>query len=341
MKGIIVTIIFILVINLNSLSQLKSNYASGFEVGFKEGYCYNNKNVDCFYPLTPEAPLPRINENKDNYTQGYNRGFQFGLDLRRSNDGLNSSNTNLNSQLIQYRDYISQQPAIDAMVAVGMMKQRKYDLRKGWIQDRINNLSEILIVLFNKETLPSGADVNKIKSAYWQTTTDYVNKLSAVDFADDYQFNSIQSNFNKIEKYYYESYSYLIQNSNKTKVQETNSTQISIETIKSIFGDWASTKPIKLGEITLMGFSIPRPENEFKFNTWYNEGLMYDHKQDGAMVYPSSYAYLITNEAFKFEINFSAAGLDEGQIFEFKFKIINENYLELEYGNQKTIYSRE
>lgn len=330
-----------LLLNFIALSQLKSNYSRGFEVGFKEGYCYNNQKVDCFYPLTPEAPLPRINENKEDYTQGYNRGFQFGLDLRRSNDAVNNSNTNLNSQLIQYRDYISQQPLIDAMAAVGMMKQRKYDLRKGWVQDRINNLAELLKVLFNKESLPSNADIDKIKTTYWQTTVDYVDKLSAVDFADDYQFNSIQTNFNKIEKYYYDGYNYLIENSNKTKLAETNSNQVSIETIKSLFGDWVSTKPIKLGEITLMGFSIPKPESKFEFNVWYNEGLMYDHIEDGAIVYPSSYAYLIMNEVLKFKINFSAAGLEEEQILQFKFRIINENYLELEYENQKTIYSRE
>ncbi|MBN8653431.1 MAG: hypothetical protein J0L67_18530 [Cytophagales bacterium] len=231
MKWFLVTIP-VLLINFSALSQLKSNYASGFEVGFKEGYCYNNKAVDCFYPMTPEAPLPRINEDKDNYTQGYNRGFQFGLDLKRSNDALSNSDANLNYQLTKFNDYIQQNP-IDAMAAVGMMMQKKYDTRKEWIQERINQLAELSQTLFNKETLPSNSDVNSIRNKFWKVTVDYVNGIRAIDYANDYQFGSIQSNLKKIESYYYKSYnenisrsrSYAISTEKKT-TEQTSSVEL-------------------------------------------------------------------------------------------------------------------
>lgn len=206
------TFLFLSLISIVGFAQLKSNYAKGFEVGFKEGYCYNSKTVDCFYPMTPEAPLPRLNEDRENYTQGYNRGFQFGLDLKRSNDALNNSDANMNYQITKFNDYIQQNP-IDVMVAVGMMKQKKYDTRKDWIQERINQLGELAKTLFSKEALPSNYDANSIRSKYWKTTVDYVNGIRAIDYADDYQFNSIRSNFSKIESYYYRSYNEIIKQS--------------------------------------------------------------------------------------------------------------------------------
>lgn len=213
----------ILILSTSVMSQIKSNYSKGFEVGFKEGYCYNNKNVDCFYPLTPLSPLPRINENADNYTQGYNRGFQFGLDLRRSHDALNDANYNLNNQLIRYNDYIQQNP-IDAMAAVGMILQKKYDLRKDWIQERINQLVDVKNTLFSSSTLPNGYDPTSTRERYWTTVVDYVNSIRAVDFADDYQFRLIQSKFEKLEKYLYDSYNELMSlNSEKLALNTSNS----------------------------------------------------------------------------------------------------------------------
>lgn len=202
----------LLIIQLSAFAQLKSNYSKGFEAGFKEGYCYNSKTVDCFYPITPEAPLPRLNEDRENYTQGYNRGFQFALDLKRSNDALKSLDANMNYQITKFNDYIQQNP-IDVMIAVGMMMQKKFDTRKDWIQERINQLGELAKTLFSKEVLPSNYDVNSTRNKYWKTTVDYVNGIRAIDYADDYQFNSIRSNFSKIESYYYRSYNEIIEQS--------------------------------------------------------------------------------------------------------------------------------
>lgn len=213
---------FILIFNINAMSQIKSNYERGFEVGFKEGYCYNNETIDCFYPITPLAPLPRINESKDNYTQGYNRGFQFGLDLKRSNDALGNANSNLNMRVIKFNEYISQNP-VNAMVAVGMIKQAKYDARKDWIQNRIDILVELKNNLFNEQTLPSNVNASSTKEAIWKKAVNYVNSISSYDFADDYQFNSIQTNFNKIERSFYESYNEIVsRNSERETLKSSN-----------------------------------------------------------------------------------------------------------------------
>lgn len=204
-------IIAFLIISFNTISQSKSNFAKGFEEGFKEGYCYNRPpGTICSYPIIIYPPIPRLNENNDNYTQGYNRGFQYGLDLKRSNDALKDADMNLNQRIVKFNEYISQRPVIDAMTRVGMFKQKMYDLRKEWIQERIDGLAELKNSLYNEQTLPSSINAKATNEAYWQKVKNYVNSIRGYDFADDYQFNSIQNNFNSLEKYLYDSYNQII-----------------------------------------------------------------------------------------------------------------------------------
>lgn len=205
MKNIFLTI-SILLISICAVSQIKSNYAKGFEVGFKEGYCYNNKNVSCFYPLTPIAPLPRINENKDNYTDGYNRGFQFGLDLKRANQAVENTDIELENERIRFNDYISQAPLIQARTRVGMYKQKMYDTRKDWIQQKIYKLIDLINVIYSEQNMPPGVNVSISQNNYRNVITKYVNSIAAVDFADDYQFGIIQNKFSEIENSFYSQY---------------------------------------------------------------------------------------------------------------------------------------
>ncbi len=117
-----------------------------------------------------------------------------------------------------FNKYVPQNP-VDAMGEVGMTLQKKYDLRKDWIQRRIDELSDLLNTLYNDKSLPSFYDAKVIREKLWKNVRDYVNKISSYDFADDYYFNSIQSNFNKIEDHFYDyfdslisSYNYKVQN---------------------------------------------------------------------------------------------------------------------------------
>lgn len=220
MKNIILTT-SILLFSICAMSQIKSNYAKGFEVGFKEGYCYNNgSSYDCWAPITPLAPLPRINERQDSYTDGYNRGFQHGLDLKRSNAALKDADMNLNQHIVKFNEYISQSPVIDAMTRVGMYKQKMYDLRKDWIQERIDGLAGLKNSLFNEQMLPRSINATATNESSWQKVKNYVNSIRGYDFADDYQFNSIKNNFNILEKYLYDSYNEIIRKYQPVKVAQ-------------------------------------------------------------------------------------------------------------------------
>ncbi len=174
MKNLLL-LIFILIFNIGAMSQLKSNYVKGFEVGFEEGYCYNRPvGSICSYPIIIYPPIPKLNESSDNYTQGYNRGFQYGLDLKRSKDAINEADMNLKRQEVKFNGYVSQNP-VNAMAAVGMRMQAKYDARKDWIQQRIDGLAELKNSLYNEQTLPSSINARTTNEAHWQKVKDYVN----------------------------------------------------------------------------------------------------------------------------------------------------------------------
>lgn len=219
-------IIAFLIISFNAISQSKSNFVKGFEEGFKEGYCYNRPpGTICSYPIILYPPIPRLNESSDNYTQGYNRGFQYGLDLKRSKDALNEADMNLKRQEVKFNGYVSQNP-VNAMAAVGMRLQAKYDARKDWIQQRIDGLAELKNSLYNEQTLPSSINAKATNEAYWQKVKDYINSIRGYDFADDYQFNSIQSNFNRIEKYLYDSYNEIIRKYQPVEVAQESKSEV-------------------------------------------------------------------------------------------------------------------
>ena len=206
------TIILFLLLGYSSIAQLETNYDRGFKIGFKEGYCYNSKSVSCFTPLTPLVPLPRINENKENYTDGYNRGFQFGLDLKRSKVAMEISDNSLNVSP-KFNNYVSQNP-VEAMRMVGMYKQQKFDARTNWTQERIYQLTDLIKNLFNSKNLPS-YDIEETRNIYLVKLRNYANSLSAVDFGDDYQFRNVVNGFNSLENNFYVSYNSCVKSENK------------------------------------------------------------------------------------------------------------------------------
>lgn len=216
MKSFYSTLIFLL-LNFTGNAQIKSNYERGFEIGFKEGYCYNRTTYDCFTPMTPLAPMPRINENKDNYTQGYNRGFQFGLDLKRKKLAMENSDKNLNN-IPKFNNYVSQNP-VEAMRIVGMYKQQKYDIRTQWTQERVNQLSDLIVNLFNDQIVINFS-INDLRKNEYDKIQKFINSISGIDYADDYQFNNVKIGFDKIENGIYHNYNMVIKFENEIKAKE-------------------------------------------------------------------------------------------------------------------------
>lgn len=105
----------------------------------------------------------------------------------------------------QFNSYVPQIP-VRAMRDVGMYKQRLYDERSKWIQQEIYRLNDLNNSLFDEDKLPADFGTLKHKTKLNKMMAEYVDGIKAYDFADDYYFNSVQNNFKKIEKYYYDYY---------------------------------------------------------------------------------------------------------------------------------------
>jgi C-terminal processing protease CtpA/Prc len=108
----------------------------------------------------------------------------------------------------QYNKYVPQNP-INSMRNVGIDKQKKYDVRKDWIQKRVNNLVGIIDNLITMESFPN-ENISHHRNFLVEKITEYNTSIGYADFADDYQFSLIQKNYNNLEDYYYKYFNYLI-----------------------------------------------------------------------------------------------------------------------------------
>ena len=65
----------------------QSAFSTGYEKGYKEGYCY--EDFGCIAPNAPIAPNPKI--GYDSYQDGYNKGFIDGKSAKSGNSPSESS----------------------------------------------------------------------------------------------------------------------------------------------------------------------------------------------------------------------------------------------------------
>lgn len=105
-------ILLSIMITFDAICQTR--FVLGFNDGFKNGYCYtsNKTGYFCTPPLPPLAPLPQINESKDSYQDGYNRGFIYGQ-ARRNKDDANASNSTPPATPPKFNPYIPQSPVLN------------------------------------------------------------------------------------------------------------------------------------------------------------------------------------------------------------------------------------
>jgi hypothetical protein len=110
----------------------------------------------------------------------------------------------------QFRPYVPQNP-VNAMRSVGMYKQRIYDERKDWIQSRINGLINAIDENVNEDNFPSlriAETRDWLKAELIKYSNSY--NLRSSDYADNYQFQNIVENFNRIQGNISKSYKYLV-----------------------------------------------------------------------------------------------------------------------------------
>ncbi|WP_269685140.1 hypothetical protein [Flavobacterium lacustre] len=111
----------------------------------------------------------------------------------------------------QFNQYVPQLP-INTMKNVGISRQKIYDQRYTWIQSRISGLIDAINDNVNEDNFPS---LNNEETRKWLKAelNKYVNSydLRSSDFADNYQFQNIVNNLNKIEINIAKRYDYLVE----------------------------------------------------------------------------------------------------------------------------------
>lgn len=115
MKNLLTALCFLVLIGSNTFAQ--TNFDIGFKAGFVKGYCYAPANTSppvgiCVPPLPPVPPLPGINEQSDNYQDGYNRGFIYGQARRRTEENKSSNNISNSYEPPKFNQYVPQNPII-------------------------------------------------------------------------------------------------------------------------------------------------------------------------------------------------------------------------------------
>jgi len=85
-------IILISFIFFTTIIIAQTDYTNGFKIGYKKGFC-QDQEIGCIEPIPPISPIPKIGESSDNYNDGYNRGFQMGLNAKKTNNSGNGYKT--------------------------------------------------------------------------------------------------------------------------------------------------------------------------------------------------------------------------------------------------------
>ena len=181
-------LLFLAIANLFFLyCTAQSNFQVGFADGYKKGYCFNDPF--CYPPYPPYAPYPTANESYNSYDDGYNRGFQMGLDAKRANGG-NSSNGG--SQIVPPAQYI--QPISDDLLIRGAQYQEQiieqrlqslkleYDITKDYIDiiyncgltDAASNLKQSLDEV-NKNNVITGNKM--LDTSIYNNILEYIKQI--------------------------------------------------------------------------------------------------------------------------------------------------------------------
>jgi hypothetical protein len=215
MKNLFVFILFIF--PYCTIGQ-NSPFGRGYEKGFKEGYCYNSNSVYCNPPITPLPPLIRLNESDNSFQDGYNRGFQVGLDLKRIQSGSNNINGLSYQQIPNYKfnGYVPQTP-VELYGNILIQAQRKYDARVEWIQNKLDECYQLNYNLISGFSTEKKVEMDKYIKDYMD---ENINGKT-INWAEDGNFNQMVSAFKSFEKNIYDMYKYLISLANSKVIDIT------------------------------------------------------------------------------------------------------------------------
>lgn len=167
-------------------AQTISNFARGYKVGFREGYCYGIQGTSCLSPIAPLAPRPGLYESVTSYQDGFNKGFQEGLDLQRAQS--QDTRNPYNPPVPKFNPYISQIPS-------GMTAQQYAEARAASIAQKNNSNRELVVALANVlEMLFSKKDKTNDKAEQIKGFSKIIKKTNQETEKIEKQNKKLQNN---------------------------------------------------------------------------------------------------------------------------------------------------
>jgi hypothetical protein len=180
-------LILSIVFFVTSTVLAQTNFTIGFNNGYKKGYC-QDQGIGCIEPIPPIAPNPKVGESSESYNDGYNRGFQTGLNATKSSD----SNSGYQTAKAKYVENIISRSSNLKKIEVLKNLDRKLEFNRIYVQNiksRIQKLKESI----SDDLINKGLDeINESVSNY--------EKPVYVDLAES-SFIKIDNYLEKIEKY--------------------------------------------------------------------------------------------------------------------------------------------
>lgn len=185
----------ILCLSINSYAQ--NAFSSGFEAGYGAGYCYGRPS--CVTPLVPVAPAGGFS-----YQDGYNKGFQMGLDKQRGlENNITSGYKGTPSTFIEGAMF---KLPYELMMKVIDKKDKEFEDKYGSFENRDRIFKELLLKgldAFNKkdyyvainfcrqaeETLLTNSMIDMILGGSYYSVGDYDSSLRHLKTAKNNGFS--------------------------------------------------------------------------------------------------------------------------------------------------------
>jgi hypothetical protein len=198
--------ITLMCISIKSFAQ--STFSSGFEAGYKNGYCYGRPS--CVTPLVPVAPFGGFS-----YQDGYNKGFQMGLDNQR---GLaNKITTGYKGTPAEFIDNKMYSPPYELMMDIIDRKDKEFENKYGSYENRDRIFKELLLKgldAFTKkdyyaainycnqaqETLLTNPMIDIILGGSYYSIGDYDNSLRHLKTAKNNGYTDADEYIKQIKK---------------------------------------------------------------------------------------------------------------------------------------------
>jgi hypothetical protein len=130
---------YVIVLCLSTKSFAQTAFYSGFEAGYKAGYCYGRPS--CVAPIVPNAPVTTT--GGISYQDGYNSGFQMGLDKQRSIE--NNTSSGYKGTPATFIEGAMFKLPYELMMKVIDKKDKEFENKYGSIENRDRIFKELLL----------------------------------------------------------------------------------------------------------------------------------------------------------------------------------------------------